>query len=47
MKLKSVAGSNINEICSSVGIHGMLFNDNAGEETGGEWESVRRKHLIP
>jgi hypothetical protein len=47
MKLKSEAGSKLNELCSNVGIPSRLFTDNAGEETGGEWETVRHKHLIP
>jgi hypothetical protein len=47
MKLKSEAGSKLNEICSNVGISSRLFTDNAGEETGGEWETVCCKHLIP
>jgi hypothetical protein len=47
MKLKSEAGSNLNELCSNVGIPSRLFTENAGEETGGEWETVRRKNLIP
>jgi hypothetical protein len=47
MKLKSEAGSKLNELCSNVGIPSRVFMDNAGEETGGEWETVRRKHLIP
>jgi hypothetical protein len=47
MKLKSEAGSKLNELCSNVGIPSRLLTDNAGEETGGEWETVRRKHLIP
>jgi hypothetical protein len=47
MKLKSEAGSKLNELCSDVGIPSRLFTDNAGEETGKEWETVRRKHLIP
>jgi hypothetical protein len=47
MKLKSDAGSKLNEVCSSVPIPARLFTDNVGEETGGEWETVRRKHLIP
>jgi hypothetical protein len=47
MKLKSEAGSKLNKLCSNVGIPLRLFTDNAGEETDGEWETVRRKHLIP
>jgi hypothetical protein len=47
MKLKSEAGSKMNELCSNVGIPSRLFTDNSGEETGGEWETVCRKHLIP
>jgi hypothetical protein len=47
MKIKSDAGSNLNALCSSIGITARLFTDNAGEETGGEWETVRRKYLIP
>jgi hypothetical protein len=47
MKLKSKAGSNLNELCSNVGILSRLFTDNADEETGGEWETVRRKIFIP
>jgi hypothetical protein len=47
MNLKSEAGSKLNELCSNVGIPSRLFMDNAGEETGGEWETVRHKHLIP
>jgi hypothetical protein len=46
MKLKSEAGSKLNELCSNVGIPSRLFTDNAGEETGVEWETVRRKHVI-
>jgi hypothetical protein len=47
MKLKSEAGSKLNELCSNVGIPSRLFTDNAGKETGGEWKNVHRKHLIP
>jgi hypothetical protein len=47
MKLKYEAGSKLNELCSNVGIPYRLFTDNAGEETGGEWETARHKHLIP
>jgi hypothetical protein len=47
MNLKLEAGSKLNELCSNVGIPSRLFTDNAGEKTGGEWETVRRKHLIP
>jgi hypothetical protein len=47
MKLKSDAGSNINELCSSVGVPIILFTGNSSEETDGEGETVRRKHLIP
>jgi hypothetical protein len=47
MKLKLEAGSKLNELCSNVGIPSRLFTDNAGGGTGGEWETVRRKHLIP
>jgi transposase InsO family protein len=47
MKLKYSAGSKLNELCSSVGIPAILVTDNADEETGGEWETVQRKHLIP
>jgi hypothetical protein len=47
MKLKSEAGSKLNELCSNVGIPPRIFTDNAGEGTGGEWETVRHKHLIP
>jgi hypothetical protein len=47
MKLKSEAGSKLIQLCSNVGIPSRLFTDNYGEETGGEWETVSRKHLIP
>jgi hypothetical protein len=47
MKLKSDEGSKLNELCSIVGFPSRLFTDNAGEGTGGEWETVRRKNLIP
>jgi hypothetical protein len=47
MNLKSESGSKLNELCSNVGIPSRLFTDNAGEETGGEWETARRTHLIP
>jgi hypothetical protein len=47
MKLKSEVGCKLNELCSNVGIPSRLFTDNAGEETGGEWETVRRKHVTP
>jgi hypothetical protein len=40
-------GSKLNELCSNVGIPLRLFTDNDGEKTGGEWETVRRKYLIP
>jgi hypothetical protein len=46
VKLKSEAGSKLNELCTNVGIASRLFTDNADEETGGEWEAVRRKKLI-
>jgi hypothetical protein len=46
-KLKYDEGSKLNQICSSVGIPARIFTDNAGEETGGEWETVRREHIIP
>jgi hypothetical protein len=35
MKLKSEAGSKLNELCSNVGIPSRLFTDNDGEETDG------------
>jgi hypothetical protein len=35
MKLKLEAGSNLNDLCSNVGIPSRLFTDNSGEETGG------------
>jgi hypothetical protein len=35
MKLKSEAGSKLNELCSNVGIPSRLFTDDAGEDTGG------------
>jgi hypothetical protein len=47
MKLNSEAGSKLKELCSNVGIPSRLFTDNAGEETGGEWETVRHKNLTP
>jgi hypothetical protein len=47
MKLKPEAGSKLTELCSNVGIPSRLFTDNDGEENAGEWEAVRRKHLIP
>jgi hypothetical protein len=46
MKLTSEVGSKLNELCSNVGIPSRIFTDNAGEETGEEWETVRRNHLI-
>jgi hypothetical protein len=46
MKLKSEAGSKLNDLCSNMGIPSILFTDNTGEETGGEWEHVRHTHLI-
>jgi hypothetical protein len=47
MKLNYDSVSKLNELCSSVGIPARLFSENAGEETSGEWETVRRKHIIP
>jgi hypothetical protein len=46
MKIKSEARSNMNELCSNVGIPSKLFMDNVREEIGGEWETAHRKHLI-
>jgi hypothetical protein len=47
IRLKSDAGSTLNGLCSSVRVPARLITNSAGEETGGEWETVRRKHLIP
>jgi hypothetical protein len=46
MKLKSEAGSKLNELFSNVRIPSRLFLDNAGEETSGEWDTVHCKHVI-
>ncbi|MGH7954900.1 MAG: hypothetical protein ACREOZ_02950 [Gloeomargaritales cyanobacterium] len=46
MKLKSDAGDKLNEFIKDIGIPQLLLTDNAGEETGTEWERVRKNYLI-
>ncbi|MGH3054118.1 MAG: hypothetical protein ACRDL7_03970, partial [Gaiellaceae bacterium] len=46
MKLRSDAGDTLNEFIKDIGIPELLITDNAGEETGAEWERVRKYYLI-
>ena len=46
MKLRSDAGLQLNKFIEDVGIPAKLITDNAGEETGGDWAAVCKKHLI-
>ncbi|MGH7955268.1 MAG: hypothetical protein ACREOZ_04835, partial [Gloeomargaritales cyanobacterium] len=46
MKLKSEAGDKLNEFIKDVGIPELLVTDNAGEETGAEWERIRKNYLV-
>ncbi|MGH7974081.1 MAG: hypothetical protein ACREBR_01045, partial [bacterium] len=46
MKLKSEAGDKLNEFVKDVGIPELVVTDNTGEETGADWERVRKHYLI-
>jgi len=46
MKSKSEAFTALNSFCHNVGIPNPLVTDNAGEETFGDWEEVRKKFLM-
>jgi hypothetical protein len=46
MASKSDAYDKLDLYCSTIGIPKPIITDNAGEETGQDWERVRKKHLI-
>ena len=46
LKSKSEAFVALNEFCHNIGLPNPIITDNAGEETDGEWERVRKKYLL-
>ncbi len=47
MKSKALASyDTLDLFCSTVGIPNPIITDNAGEETGDLWDTVRKKHLF-
>ena len=46
MASKSEGNDKLDLYCSTIGIPKAIITDNAGEETGLDWEQVRKKHLI-
>jgi hypothetical protein len=47
MSSKGQAFDKLGSYCSTIGIPKFMVSDNAGEETGGEWDRVRKKYLSP
>jgi hypothetical protein len=45
MATKGLAYDKFDLYCSTVGIPNPIITDGAGEETGGLWDKVRKKHL--
>jgi len=46
MSSKGQAFDKLDSYCSTIGIPKFMISDNAGEETGGEWDRVRKKYLF-